>query len=464
MAIQPEIIQQALNGLAFTDAEAASPPDPNNNYLLPAAGTAGVLGATGLGAYAVNRLNPQLLQSAANRLAPTFGNSMWTNPAVGAQRLLGTSAPQAWANAAQYAAQGVPVAASRWAPLATAAGTAAQAVPLAAPLASARIPGAPPAAGNPSGALSIANATGGAAGRRAALSQAANATGMLGKARALVPSIPRAIGGAGLGMLGSSLLDMLPGENSTIEQGLQGAALGAGIGSAVPVVGTGIGALVGGGLGVLSSALGGEEEGPSLSQTQTSTMHRMQQAMTIAGVPGVNQQQFMQSLRAQIAMLDPESPTYEADVQATLEMAPTLAADLISQAPLLQQQAAQQARQQAFYDPQHVMQLQAQVGQYMQQFTNPMMQQANSIADLMRSSAANLSPAYSNAMNIQAGILQQNAANQAAAYQSQIQSLPAFMMFNQAMASGVPQQQISDATQMDPAVAPEIAQLLGMAG
>lgn len=80
----------------------------------------------------------------------------------------------------------------------------------------------------------------------------------------------KALGYAGLGMLGSGLADRYtPGShNSNIEQGLQGAALGAGtgaaIGSVVPGLGTGIGAAVGGiaggAIGVLSNVFGGGGE------------------------------------------------------------------------------------------------------------------------------------------------------------------------------------------------------------
>lgn len=116
-------------------------------------------------------------------------------------------------------------------------------------------------------------------------------------------------GGATLGQLGSGLVDQLNpgGQNSNVEQALQGAALGAGIGggvgSVVPGIGTGVGALVGGGIGAVGGILGNMFGGGG-GKDQASPEDVLANAIQTAGLDAVASENVLQVYETQMALAE----------------------------------------------------------------------------------------------------------------------------------------------------------------
>lgn len=123
-----------------------------------------------------------------------------------------------------------------------------------------------------------AGAAGGAAGRTLA--------GILGGLKAGPKGAMLARGGLGgiaAGMVADPLIGALvPGEGgkaeSTLKAAATGAGIGAGVGSVVPVLGTGVGAAIGAGAGALLSFLGGGKKG------QVKGVEDLKDAMADAGI------------------------------------------------------------------------------------------------------------------------------------------------------------------------------------
>lgn len=239
------------------------------------------------------------------------------------------------------------------------------------------------------------------------------------------------------GELGAQVLGGMDvgGANSVADSALTWASRGAGAGASFGLLGAGIGGAAGAVGGALASAFGIGHQQSYNPQQRADTMQRVTTALGMAGVPAENRQQFVQSLNAQFALLDPDAPDYNTQVRTLMEMIPGAAAELIAQAPALREQANSRLT------PEDIMSIQAQVGGFMNQYTQPMIDQAQTLGSTLQQTADTLPPAYRNAMNVQAQTLMSNAANMAAAYQASTQAMPAFMAYQQALSNSYQQPQ-----------------------
>lgn len=159
----------------------------------------------------------------------------------------------------------------------------------------------------------------------------------------------RGAGGFALGSVGSSLIDQVNpgGQNSNLEQGLQGGAIGAGIGATLgaPLFGIGavpgglIGGAVGGGIGVLANMFGGGGDGEEADPLQT-----LATAMTSAQLTPDTSEQILQTYETLMALAEQQEGDAKDQARA---MAFEQTSQMILQAMQQQQQAEMQAPQNA---------------------------------------------------------------------------------------------------------------------
>lgn len=212
-----------------------------------------------------------------------------------------------------------------------------------------------------------------------------NATGL---ARYLAPGVTgrAALGRAGLGgaagMLGSNLIDTLDigGQNSNLEQGLQGfaqgAGLGAGIGSVVPGLGTGLGVAIGGigggAIGVLSNIFGGGGDDGEAADPVTVLATAIQQA----GLTPDYTEAVLQTYETQMALAE----GLEGDAR---EAAEANAYNTASQMILQYMAQQQQAQQQAPIDAANTLAMQQQAQQIFQPLADDIRTSSNLYAQAM---------------------------------------------------------------------------------
>lgn len=229
------------------------------------------------------------------------------------------------------------------------AGLAARTIPTGTTLASQ----VPVGVGRAAAADALALGGGRAAGGLAA--RLPSAAGAAGVASRLAPFSAKAAGIGGLaGSLGSALIDRtnIGGQNSNIEQALQGAALGAGLGAGFGPAGALIGGLGGGALGVLGNVLGfggggGEDDAPD-------PIEILSNGISAAGLSPDQTEEVLETYEVMTALaeMQPEGDARDAAMQQAFDAASAMILQAMQQKELasgigggvnqlaLQQQAA----------------------------------------------------------------------------------------------------------------------------
>lgn len=262
--------------------------------------------------------------------------------------------------------------------------------------------------------------------------EAASAGGRFARLRGLLPSLAVEGGAAGglarLGGLGGLATRaglygtaatvaqpvveaVAPGNNSNIEQGLQGAtygaALGAGIGAPFFGVGAGVGALaggaIGGALGVISNTFmhGDDVKG------DTSTA--IQNALGQSNLPPEAQQEILGTYNVLMALAQGD------------EKEEAAARQQVGQLIMQRMAASEDART----STESMLATQALAGQFFQPFTQQMMQASNLRSGLTEQMAGDLPPAYRQLARLSAINSQDSTARLASAFSTQAQLIPA---------------------------------------
>lgn len=241
--------------------------------------------------------------------------------------------------------------------------------------------------------------------------------GALAKAGALTRA-----GGYGLaaGTVGSSLIDAtdIGGQNSNLEQGLQGFAQGAGagaaIGSVVPGIGTGLGALLGGAGGgtiaILANVFGGQEDERDDTPSGQEILAR---AINTARIDPAIADQIVTTYETQMALLEGlEGEELEAAEAQILDATGQMVLQAIGQQP------AQQ------FDSTNALALQAMAAQTFAPLADQINQSTALYADAMEGVIPNLPADYQGPARAMLANEQATGNKLAAAYMAQAQVIP----------------------------------------
>lgn len=228
-------------------------------------------------------------------------------------------------------------------------------------------------------------------------------------------------GGYGIaGMMGGNLLDSLDlgGHNSNWDRGLSGAArgagIGAGIGSVVPVIGTGLGALLGGGAGALINIFG--PKGKSDQQKAAEQNAKLSDLMSMSGIDPSTQQDLQLSYALNLKLAGTDKKAQAAATQQYQQ-------SILQQVALDQQQRAQDRQQQSKMAA--IFGLQNAIGQSMAPSLQQFADGQNYISTTLASTAAGMQDgAMKQAIMDTAARAAQNGGNMTKAYATEANAIP----------------------------------------